>query len=272
MNRTYGVVGDPIAQSLSPLIHNGWMRDHGVVSNYRGFQVASGDLPSALETLAHRGVNGLNVTMPHKIEALKLSADITPRAKAIGSANTLWRTGEGTWGADNTDAPGFIAALTPLFEEPITGKRALVLGAGGAARAVVYALCENGVGVTLANRTRERADNLAADFQHRDISLIEFSDALRTAASFDIVVNTTSIGFAGKHLDLLAGNGTCLYDISYGKAAKSVLVPAAAQGWKTADGLSMLVYQAAFSFDRWFKIMPDVEKGLQRARSVLEMA
>lgn len=272
MTRLYGVVGDPIAHSLSPLIHNGWMRDHNIEAQYRGLQVADGELGSALETLAHRGVSGLNVTMPHKLAALELSTVVTARAKAIGAANTLWRPGDGTWSADNTDAPGFVAALTPLLETQMTGLRALVLGAGGAARAVVYALCDQGIAVTLSNRTLEKATALIDNFPDGNITVSSWDDVLASANAFDFVVNTTSIGHHGNALGLPPGQGTLLYDISYGKAAQTVLDPAGAQGWKTADGLSMLVYQAAFAFDRWFNIMPDVERGLERVRDVLEMA
>lgn len=272
MSRLYGVVGDPIAHSLSPLIHNGWMRDHGIEGEYRGFQVAEGDLKSSLETLAHRGARGLNITQPHKLSALKLSAEVTPRAKLIGAANTLWRPGDGTWSADNTDAPGFVAALTPLLGGKLAKQRALVLGAGGAARAVVFGLCEQNTNVTLANRTPEKASALAADFPDKGIAVYRMEDALAAAHEFDFVVNTTSLGLTGGTLSLPDGNGTLLYDISYGAAAANVLTPAEQKGWKTADGLSMLVYQAAYAFDRWFNIMPDIERGLERAQSVLDMA
>ena len=272
MTRLYGVIGDPIAQSLSPLIHNGWMRDHNIGAEYRGLLVARGELRSALETLAHRGVRGLNVTMPHKHEALALSDDVTPRARAIGAANTLWRPGDGTWSADNTDAPGFIAALSPLLDAPLMGRRVLVLGAGGAARAIVYALCENGAGVVVANRTQSKAEDMASDFQGHDILVMALDAALSAADNFDLVINTTGIGHSGGQLSLAKSTGGLFYDISYGKAADPMLQSAAASGWKTADGLSMLVYQAAFAFERWFQVMPDVNKGLERARRVLEIA
>jgi len=272
MTRFYGVVGDPIAHSLSPLIHNGWMRDHNIGAQYRGLQVAEGGLAAALETMTHRGIRGLNVTMPHKLAALELSTERTPRAQKIGAANTLWRPGDGTWSADNTDAPGFVAALTPLIDREILGQRVLVLGAGGAARAVVYALCDQNAKVTLANRTLEKATRLAADFPDAEIGVYRLEDALIAAGEFDLLVNTTSVGHSGGHLGLPAAQGKLLYDISYGKAAQSTLVSAEARGWRTADGLSMLVYQAAFAFDRWFSIMPNIEKAMKRVQKVLEMS
>ena len=272
MTRLYGVVGDPIAHSLSPLIHNGWMRDNEIGAEYRGLQVKEGDFASALKMLAHSGLRGLNVTLPHKVSALEMSTEVTPRAKAIGAANTMWRPGDGTWSADNTDAPGFIAALSPLLDTSVEGKRVLVLGAGGSARAIVYALLEQGADVVLSNRTQIKAELLAKDFQGRDILVMGLQDAIGAAARFEIVINTTSIGYTREHLHLPKADGGLLFDLSYGKAADAVLAPAAASGWVTADGLSMLVYQAAFAFDRWFGIMPDVEAGMNRVRTVLEMA
>lgn len=272
MSGFYGVIGDPIAHSLSPLIHNGWIRDHGLETSYTAFQVPDGELKGALDTFAHRGAKGLNVTMPHKLSALALSETATPRASQIRAANTLWRAGDGNWHADNTDAPGFLVALLPHLDRPVRGQKVLIIGAGGAARAVVYALAEEGAVITLANRTLSRAESLLADFPTVSAKPAPLEEALSRAAGFDFVVNTTSLGHQGQSLALPPGEGRLLYDLSYGKAADQTLKPAAEQGWSTQDGLSMLVYQAAFAFERWFGIMPDADKGLARCRAVLEMA
>lgn len=272
MTALYGVIGDPIAQSLSPLIHNGWMRDYGIDAIYSGFQVRDGELEEALKTLAHRGVTGLNITMPHKLAALTLSGTVTPRAKLIQAANTLWRPGDGSWHADNTDAPGFLRALDPYLDKPITEHRMLIIGAGGAARGVVFALGEEGVSVTVANRTLQRAEELASTFAEFGVAVIPLDDALAEAATFDVVVNTTSLAHLGKSLPLAPGRGGLLFELSYGPAASHVVRPAREMGWKTADGLSMLVHQAAFAFERWFGIMPEANKAFERCRAVLEMA
>lgn len=272
MTGQYGVIGDPIAQSLSPLIHNGWIRDYGIDATYHGFQVPDGELEDALKTLAHRGVKGVNITMPHKLAALSLSGEATSRASQIQAANTLWRPGDGSWHADNTDAPGFLTALAPHLDKPLTEHRVLIIGAGGAARALVFALGGEGVSITLANRTPARAEDLSATFPSFGIAVIPLEKAVANAARFDVVVNTTSLGHLGQSLPLPPGEGRLLYELSYGPAARHVLKPAEDLGWKTADGLSMLVHQAAFAFERWFGVTPDVNKAYKRCCAVLEMA
>ena len=274
MTKLYGVIGDPIAHSLSPLIHNGWMRDNRLDAEYFALQVPANDLTGGLETLARRGARGLNVTMPHKEAALAIAKTATPRARAIGAANTLWRPGDGHWHADNTDAPGFLAALSGLLTAPLKGQRVLVLGAGGSARAVVHALHSEGASILLANRTLARAEALIAQYAdpatpstHKAVTL---ESGLEQAKTVDIVVNTTSLGHQGGTLDLGAGQGRLFYDLSYGPPAKPIIAAASAAGWQAEDGLQMLVYQAAFAFERWFAIMPDIETGLARVRRTVD--
>lgn len=272
MTTLFGVIGDPISHSLSPLIHKGWMRDHGLDTDYLAMQVAEGGLPDALATLAGRNCRGVNVTLPHKETALQLAETATERATMIGAANTLWRVGETQWRADNTDAPGFRAALTGESDKPVAGQRVLVFGAGGAARAVVYALHEDGAKICLANRTLSRAKDLLARYPQGDHSAASLDEGYAFATQADLVINTTSLGYSGAGLPLPDGAGRLLYDISYGKVAAGILGPAAENGWRTADGLTMLVYQAAFAFERWFGIMPDIATALARCRGVLEAA
>lgn len=271
MSQLFGVIGDPVAQSLSPLIHKGWMRDHAIDADYLALQVAAGGLDDALETLMRKGFKGLNITMPHKLRALELAAGLTDSARTIGAVNTLWRGAGAKWQGDNTDAPGFLGALARLIDVPLAGQSVLVIGAGGAARAIVYALDSAGAQIILANRTLEKAQSLLAAYagkRHRATSLEE---GLAQCQSVDFVVNTASLGHAGQSLDLPPGAGKLFYDISYGPAAALILAPARAKGWRAADGLSMLVYQGALAFERWHGIMPDVDKGLARCRAVLEM-
>lgn len=276
MTKLYGVIGDPIAQSLSPLIHRGWMRTHKLDAEYLAMQIPAGELEQGLDTLARSGVSGLNVTMPHKHEALSLAETLTPRARAIGAANTLWRPRDGTWHADNTDAPGFLATLGSLVKAPLRGQRVAVLGAGGAARAIVYALHSEGASILLANRTFARAETLLAEYAEQAQALghqaVTLETGLNSLKEADFVVNTTSLGFQNGQLDLPNGDGKLFYDISYGKAAHRILAQAKAANWAIADGLPMLVYQAAFSFERWFGVMPDTAPALASARKVIEAA
>ena len=272
MTQLYGVLGDPIAHSLSPLIHKGWMRDNHLPIDYMGLQVPADGFDEAIETLGQRGFQGLNVTLPHKLNALRCARNVTARAQTIGAVNTLWRGPDKEWCGDNTDAPGFMASLTNIYNKPLEGEGVRVLGAGGSARAIVYALDEAGARVTLANRTLSKAEAILSLYKGRAHQAVPLEEGLANAADFNLVINTTSLGYSGKGLDLPGADGALLYDISYGKVARTVLDPAQARGWKSADGLSMLVYQAAFAFERWFDIMPDIEKGLQRCRKVLEIA
>ena len=272
MTHLYGVIGDPIAHSLSPLIHKGWMRDHRLPADYLGLQVPPDAFDESILTLSKKGFKGLNVTMPHKLNALKWAKIVTPQARKIGAVNTLWRDLDGDWHGDNTDAPGFMASLGEIFNQPLEGTEVLVLGAGGSARAIIYALDEAGARVRLANRTLSKAEAILSLFEENSHTALSLEEGLAAAGDFRLVVNTTSLGYSGQGLKLPDSHGGLLYDISYGKAAKTILEPAAAQGWRAADGLSMLVYQAAYAFERWFDIMPDIEKGLQRCRRVLEFA
>ena len=150
------------------------------------------------------------------------------------------------------------------------GKTVFVLGAGGAARAVIFALVAEHARVFICNRTEVKAKALAVEFGALAGTSLE--NGLGQLANADVVINTTSLGHSGEVLDLPDGNGRLFHDISYGKAAAGILKRAAARGWKTADGLGMLVHQAAESFQIWTRILPSTEKALTRARTALEMA
>ena len=269
MTALYGVIGDPISHSLSPLIHSGWIRDHGLDAVYLAMQVPAGEFDETLKTLEHRNASGVNVTLPHKLDALAFADDASETAKVIGAANTLSRTKEGGWYADNTDAPGFLADLHDQGISSVGGKNVFVIGAGGAARAVVYALVGEHAKVFIGNRTVVKAKALAVEFgAHAGMTL---DDCYARMADADIVVNTTSLGLSGMTLDLPDGKGRLFHDISYGKGAGDVLQSASKRGWKTADGLGMLVHQAAESFQIWNGIVPSSAKALERARMALRM-
>ena len=285
MTSLYGVIGDPIAHSLSPLIHKGWMRAHGLDADYLAMHVPEGELASALDTLARRGGKGVNITLPHKEHALALADGGTDRARAIGAANTLWRPGDGTWQADNTDAPGFQHALAHAFRsleierDPVDSVGpALVLGAGGASRAVAYTLGHDQQETVFCNRTLNRAEALIAVYDQNDAPVGGQSgaracglDALQDElGACGFVVNATSLGHSGQSIDWPQGRGRLVYDLSYGKAADVFLAPARAAGWQVVDGLRMLVAQAAVSFEIWFGIKPDVEEALARAQRTLD--
>ena len=269
MTKLLGVIGDPIAHSLSPLIQNGWLRDMGFNAVYEAMQVAAGELPNALQTLSERDVLGVNVTLPHKTDALAAAATASDAAKKIGAANTLSYENDGAWSAENTDAPGFLSALGAF--NPNTDSF-VIFGAGGSARALVYALCRRGARVVILNRTVSKAKSLAEELGNQRTvygSIDQYQDFIREAS---VVINTTSMGYSGQSLDLGTGADRLFFDISYGKAATRSIVQAQANGWRTRDGLTMLVAQAAFSFEIWFGEAPDLEAGLKRCRLALEVA
>lgn len=268
MTMLFGVIGHPVSHSLSPLIHNAWFREHGIDATYEAMQVPPGDLKYALEALIRQHCVGLNITLPHKEDALMYADEAGEVATRLGAANTLIRTKEGRWRAENTDAPGFALAVENEGVD-LAGKSVYVLGAGGAARAVALSLSELGAKLTICNRTLSKAEALA-ELVGGDVATVSLEAGLSDLARADAVINTLSIGHSGDTLELPVGKGRLFYDISYGKAADAILAHAQSTGWKTADGLSMLVAQAAYSFQFWLGILPDTKTALERCRKVVE--
>lgn len=267
MTKLLGVIGDPIAHSMSPLIHNGWLRDMGFDATYEAMHVPEGTLDSALKTLAKRDVLGVNVTLPHKGAALAAAREMSDAARKIGAANTLTYLGEGSWSADNTDAPGFMTALGDV--NPDTDK-VLLIGAGGSARALMYALNGAKIPVMIVNRTREKADELAKTLGNKTTvcgALAQYKEYIESAT---IVINTTSMGYSNSALDLPAGKDRLFFDISYGAIAAPQIEIARGQGWRVKDGLTMLVAQAAYSFEIWFGERPDMSAGMRRCEMALK--
>lgn len=265
-----GVIGHPIAHSRSPALHGYWLKRYGIKGFYIPMDVAPADLADALNTLPKLGFVGLNVTIPHKEEVLKLADVVSDRAALIGAANTLIFRRDGRIQADNTDGSGFIANLRQNAPDwvPAAGP-AVVFGAGGAARAVIAALLESGVPeIRLANRTRPRADALKSDFGAK-IVVEEWVQAGNMLEGATTVVNTTSLGMTGKAefripLDALEPGAT-VTDLVYTPLRTHFLEEAAARGCHTVDGLGMLLHQAAPGFERWFGQRPEVDAATRAA-------
>lgn len=270
MTKLYGVIGDPIVQSLSPLIHRGWMRDLALEADYRAFLVPTGEAIPSLIALGREGVRGLNVTMPHKGAVLAACTQMSKLVAMLGAANTLTRTADGTWKADNTDRDGFLQDYTEFVGGGFDGARILILGAGGAAKAVVHALHHAGADLAIANRTQARAEDMCTQFalpQKRALGLDRLSDAMEFAEG---VINCISLKEAGGALDLPEGDGRPFYDLSYGAETQAVLAMAGERGWVTRDGIGMLVGQAALSFEIWHGIAPNREAAMRRCRNAIE--
>ncbi len=271
MGGLYGVIGDPVAHSLSPLIHRGWMRDLGIDADYRAFRVPADELATGVSALERDGVRGLNVTLPHKIAVAALCETVTPLARALGAVNTLTRTPTGGWAGDNTDHGGFLDDFRDQAGNVLTSGTVLVLGAGGAAQAVTRGLCDEGFGLVIANRTPARAVALAATLSLPASVVHDLSGIPALARTVDAVVNTLSAGHDGQVVQLGEGGGRLYYDISYGKAARGNLDAASRDGWRVADGLGMLVGQAALSFETWHGVRPDRATALTRCRQAMGM-
>lgn len=265
-----GVIGHPIAHSRSPALHGYWLRKYGIKGHYIPMDVAPADLKEALVWLPRLGFVGLNVTIPHKEAVLALADIVTDRAALIGAANTLIFRKDGRLHADNTDGVGFIANLrqnAPSWQ-PASGP-AVVLGAGGAARAVVAALIEVGVPeIRIANRSRPRADAIRADFGAKILvqEWVQAGNMLEGAAT---VINTTSLGMSGKPdfrvpLDALEP-GAVVNDLVYNPLKTTFLAEAEARGCTIVDGLGMLLHQAAPGFERWFGPRPEVDEDTRQA-------
>ena len=265
-----GVIGSPVAHSRSPALHGYWLRRYGIRGHYIPLDVVHADLAEALRLLPRLGFVGLNVTIPHKEAILDLADIVTDRAALIGAANTLVFRKDGKVYADNTDGTGFIANLrqnAPHWE-PGSGPAA-VLGAGGAARAVVAALIEAGVPeVRLSNRTKPRAEALRADLGAKVVvhDWVKAGNMLEGATT---VVNTTSLGMVGKPdlrvpLDALDRRAV-VTDLVYTPLRTQLLIEAEAAGCTVVDGLGMLLHQAAPGFERWFGRKPEVDEATRRA-------
>jgi len=264
--RLYGVIGDPVAHSFSPLIHNEWMAEAGLDAVYVPFHLTGASPASDIAALARLGCSGLNVTLPHKAAALSAASGSSAEARRIGAANTLRREPDGGWTAFNTDVHGFAYALSQVWRDPLEGAQALLIGAGGSARAALHHLSAAGARVRIANRTPERAHALALELCPQ-AAVSGFSDIPELSAWADVVINTASAGHGGgSPPDLAPGDGRPFLDLSYGRAAAEALELAGARGWRACDGLPMLVAQAAAAFEIWFGLRPDMETALARCR------
>jgi shikimate dehydrogenase len=266
--RLAGVIGDPIAQSRSPRLHGHWLLRHGIEGHYVPLHVRAEDLPATLALLPRLGFAGINVTIPHKEAAFAAAHERTARARAVGAANTLtFRAGRIL--ADNTDGYGFVASLRRGAPGRDPSAPAFVLGGGGAARAVIAALLEEGAErVTLANRTASRAGLLAAQMGPR-VSTVPWDEAPRALPGHGLLVNTTSLGMTGQpplDLDIRALDGTAtVTDIVYAPLETPLLAAARARGNPVVDGLGMLLHQAVPGFTAWFGVEPEVDDALRAA-------
>jgi shikimate dehydrogenase len=268
------VIGDPIAQSKSPAIHNHWLHMAGIDAEYRARHVRAGDLADYLAARrADPDWRGCNVTMPHKQAVIPLLDRLDPLAGRIGAVNTIVREG-GVLVGYNTDAGGFLEPLRPQLDQRHLFRMARVLGTGGAARAIVAALAGENVVIVLAGRDPAKArallDELDPGGEHHAVDLAHFADPTDFAfddreGCFDLVVNASPLGMRGQAplaLDLShVPPGSIVYDIVTDPLDTPLLEAARNAGFRTVDGLSMLIGQAAAAFERFFGVPPPRESG-----------
>jgi shikimate dehydrogenase len=280
--RVVGVFGFPVEHSLSPAMHNAAFAAIQLSYIYVPFAVRPEAIGPAIRSLAPLGIVGVNLTIPHKQSVLPFIDEITPEAREVGAVNTVHCV-EGRLLGDNTDGRGF---FEPLREMGVTvaGERSVVLGAGGAARSVVFRLVREGSSVTLVNRTTERAERLAADVAHAlpgsppvACLSIDASEALREALSQSmLLVQTTRVGMYPEQdaAPLVTPGslhpGLLVYDLVYNPVETRLLKLARDRGCRTLTGVKMLVYQGAAAFERWTGVWPPTDTMEQAVLAGLE--
>ncbi len=259
----YGVIGHPVRHSLSPRMQTAAFQAAGIDACYLAFEVREEDLAAALEGAFKLGFGGLNVTVPHKLGALALAESADPSAAATGAANTLVRTAAG-WRAYNTDAAGFMEAVTAGLSYKPEGSAALVLGAGGAARAAAYALMERNAKVWIASRSLEGARRMAGELDPGGdrVAAVSLGEAPALLGEGDLLVGATPLGldphgrWPWPMKDFAPG--VLVYDLAYCKGMTSLEKQAADAGFAAASGRSMLLHQGAEAFRLWTGVEPDL--------------
>jgi shikimate dehydrogenase len=262
------VIGWPIAHSRSPLIHTYWLRQFGLAGSYERIPVAPPELATFLATLEGSGFAGGNVTLPHKEKAFRACAVTSPVAQRLEAVNMLWMDGGKLFG-DNSDVAGFLASLDedcPDWDKSVD--KAIVLGAGGAARGIVYALISRGLRcIAIVNRTPARGEDLQRQFPEAAIAFADYAALPALLEDADFLVNTTSLGMVGQPplaIDLAPlPVKAVVADIVYAPLETGLLRQAAARGLRTSGGLGMLLHQAVPGFARWFGKTPRVTAELR---------
>lgn len=263
------VIGYPIYHSKSPKMHGYWLNQTGVAGYYVPLEVKPENLETTLRNMPKLGFRGANVTIPHKEQVLHIADFITDRAQRIGAANTLYFDGDGKIHADNTDGYGFITNLkigAPDWNAKTSVP--LVIGAGGASRAIIDTLLREGAPkLYLTNRTKDRASFLAEEFG-QSIEVLDWEEKSGILPKVNTVINTTSLGMSGKgtldlEYDRLTSSMT-VTDIVYTPLETELLKNARIRGCTCVDGLGMLIYQGIPGFQKWFNVLPTVSDDLRK--------
>ena len=262
------VIGHPVNHSKSPRMHNFWLAHFGLEGYYIPLDIDPKKFERSIRNLPELGLVGANITIPYKEKVLKIADKISDRAALVGAANTLTFLPNGGIYADNTDGYGFLQNIKSKYKDWSAREGiSVVFGAGGASRAILAALIEDGASdIILANRTRSRADQLRSDFGAK-IKVVEWMKIQNYLSEASTIINTTSLGMVGKTdlpipLNALKKN-TLVTDIVYTPIETHLLATAAKMGCRTVDGLGMLIHQAIPGFERWFGIKPGDSQALR---------
>ncbi len=273
----HAVFGHPISHSLSPAIHRRFGQQTGIELSYEAVDAPPETFAAQLDDFRHAGGSGANVTLPLKTLAFERCAQVSDYAARSGVVNTLEALPGSGWRGHNTDGTGLIVDLTERHQQDLRERDLLLLGAGGAAQGVAFALLDAGVrSLTIANRNAERADALADRIGQPGRVHVRYWNDLATLGSWDFIINATSAGVQGTAIDLpfaiVAPRALC-YDLSYGRGATAFLAWArTAKAAHVFDGLGMLVEQAAEAFAIWHRVRPDTEAVHAELRERLDAA
>ncbi|ALA51197.1 shikimate dehydrogenase [Shouchella clausii] len=256
MTRQFGLIGHPLGHSKSPVMHEAAYKDMGLDAVYCAYDISPQELGNAIRTMKAQGIDGFNVTIPHKVAIIDYLDEIDEDAEAMGAVNTVVCQ-DGRWVGKNTDADGYIESLLPVVsDQSLTGRRVLVIGAGGAARAVIHALGKQRATISVSNRTAEKAQELAQLFSHLTIEAIPLNEAESTLGTYDVLINTTSVGMypdTSKQpiaLDRLK-QATIVSDLIYNPYETALLQEAKQRGNRILNGIGMFVNQGALSIEHW---------------------
>ncbi|MCA1031830.1 shikimate dehydrogenase [Bacillus timonensis] len=264
--KIFGVIGDPIEHSMSPAMHNDLFQYYQVDAIYHKFRVEKDQLKEAIDGIRGLKISGVNVTIPHKVNIIPYLDDIEEIAREIGAVNTVVNN-KGKLVGYNTDGLGFIEALKPLIKLPLSQSKILLIGAGGAARAIYFTLAYTGVkDIDICNRTKETADYLIQHCKYNaNSNSLSIPEAENCLEKYDIIINTTSVGMhpnidksplSLKNIKL----DTLVSDIIYNPLLSTFLKDAKNKGATVQNGVGMFVYQGALAFEKWTGISPDTKR------------
>ncbi|MBU8905609.1 shikimate dehydrogenase [Desertibacillus haloalkaliphilus] len=265
MGKLYGLLGHPVAHSLSPLMHNDAFKDQQLPYHYQAFDVEPSQLKQAVVGLKALGVSGFNVTIPHKVEVMKYLDAVDEEAKIIGAVNTVVNE-NGTFIGYNTDGRGYLQSLLTIAND-LSDKHVLVVGAGGAARAIVTVLSQHETKtLTITNRTKGKAELLADECRRKTaIDIVSLAQAAENIAGYDVIINTTSVGMSPNIDDIPLSlehlkESAIVSDLIYNPFKTKWLHIAEEKGATIHNGIGMFVGQGALAFEKWTGIRPDLKR------------